>query len=476
MLPFVFAYNCYDDWCKPSMLGNTLCDYSCMTLECGWDEGDCDDLCECDPSLLGDGKCDSTCDFWRCKFDGGDCSVCKKGCSLSDLGDGKCDDSCNDPLCGFDGGDCSERSAEVYVSSTGEGEGIGSWDHPFLSVSKALTFSANKRLRVWLLEGSHSLTPLEPSIILDRTSVTQAYQAPAELIIETLYCGTSEHPLCASNKAELRIGDPSVRIEVDSSLELRSLIVDGTVQLKEGCSLGTCFYCPDVTNGINDRGQPVSPDEYAEQSLCDANKDFSFITVLPSATLKLSNVIVRNFRQQYMSIIESYGANISATDSVFESIQVHGEDANNSVISQRTSAGGAFIFTRVNVLYLNQGYECTGPRSSPSSSEYNLKGFMHLKGAASIHLDYFTAKFNHADYQKLNDSEGPKALIVVESPEACTIENSELVSNIGQNLYLLEAYFREQASQPLFKYEFSIKRTRFSRNYTGFGQLVKVEL
>jgi len=441
-----------------------------MTLACGWDGGDCDDLCECDPSLLGDGKCDSTCDSWKCKFDGGDCSVCKKGCSPSDLGDGKCDDSCNDPLCGFDGGDCSERSAEVYVSSTGEGEGIGSWDHPFLSVSKALTFSANKRLRVWLLEGSHSLTPLEPSIILDRTSVTQAYQAPAELIIETLYCGTSEHPLCASNKAELRIGDPSVRIEVDSSLELRSLIVDGTVQLKEGCSLGTCFYCPDVTNGINDRGEPVSPDEYAEQSLCDANKDFSFITVLASATLKLSHAILRNFRQQYRSLIEAYGANISATDTDFESIQVHGEDDNNAVISQRTPAGGVFIFTRVNVLYLNQGYEYI------RLSEISLKGFICLKGATSVHLDYFTAKFNHVDNKQIGESEDPKALIVVERPEAFTIENSELASNIGQNLYLLEAYFREQASQPLFKYEFSIKRTRFSRNYTGFGQLVKVEL
>lgn len=76
--------------CKPSMLGNGLCEPECMFAECQWDRGDCwgrcheatqnlilallgGDITPCYSMQLGNGECDRECMLDECNYDGGDC-------------------------------------------------------------------------------------------------------------------------------------------------------------------------------------------------------------------------------------------------------------------------------------------------------------------------------------------------------------------------------------------------------------------
>ena len=53
------------------------CDISCNSQECGWDGGDCYQLCDfnkCNSSMWNNGICDTACNSSKCNFDFGDCS------------------------------------------------------------------------------------------------------------------------------------------------------------------------------------------------------------------------------------------------------------------------------------------------------------------------------------------------------------------------------------------------------------------
>jgi hypothetical protein len=69
---------CMYDGCDFSLKGNGVCDRACISVECGYDGGDCDPNLTCYesgciPELLGNGKCDDSCNTFSCRYDHGEC-------------------------------------------------------------------------------------------------------------------------------------------------------------------------------------------------------------------------------------------------------------------------------------------------------------------------------------------------------------------------------------------------------------------
>lgn len=62
--------------CPPYSNGNGACDASCNAPSCGYDSGDCNQLCDfgiCDIDSWGDSICDESCNSQECAWDGNDC-------------------------------------------------------------------------------------------------------------------------------------------------------------------------------------------------------------------------------------------------------------------------------------------------------------------------------------------------------------------------------------------------------------------
>ena len=170
-----------DSWqilvCSPFMHQNGVCDESCNSAECGWDGGDCNQLCfyngtdslltsgaennngTCEIySMFENGECNKECNTTYCSFDAGDCielqltnatycnlqvineaeaaneslaSVNDSLCRTDWVGDGWCDQNCrSSEHCLYDSTDCEceENScSEIYsffsvVSSASVGD------------------------------------------------------------------------------------------------------------------------------------------------------------------------------------------------------------------------------------------------------------------------------------------------------------------------------------------------------------------
>ena len=136
-----------------------ICDDFCNIAACGYDGGDCNQLCVetdvnnqdgCFLDMLGDGICDSQCNTTNCEWDIGDCiditaknesTFCYNetvmidffndtqiiGCYDSWVDDGWCDSLCfannsGGPYCNYDGTDCadpilqcSDNCEELYI-------------------------------------------------------------------------------------------------------------------------------------------------------------------------------------------------------------------------------------------------------------------------------------------------------------------------------------------------------------------------
>jgi hypothetical protein len=96
--------------CWKSMIGDNVCNPDCETLDCSYDDGDCD-ACSagCPETWKGDGWCDVTCynvdcDY-ECAYDYADCG-CTEECPASKLGNGVCDYKCFNEQCMYDLDDC----------------------------------------------------------------------------------------------------------------------------------------------------------------------------------------------------------------------------------------------------------------------------------------------------------------------------------------------------------------------------------
>eukprot|EP01084_Bolivina_argentea_P025857 48093_1 len=104
--------------CFPWLYQDGVCHDACNKEICGWDGGDCNQLCgdECNIyESFGNGECNNACNSTECDWDGLDClvideSACEShGCDISWINDDICDKNCNNMDCYFDEGDCDEN-------------------------------------------------------------------------------------------------------------------------------------------------------------------------------------------------------------------------------------------------------------------------------------------------------------------------------------------------------------------------------
>ena len=126
--------------CRPFWYHDGVCQDACHNQACGYDGGDCVQMCDfsvCNYTSLGDGICNDECRNKNCAFDYCDCfdinnindatddeqrqcytynaTICdiKTDCQAFDknnskswLTDGFCDDYCNNEYCNYDNGQC----------------------------------------------------------------------------------------------------------------------------------------------------------------------------------------------------------------------------------------------------------------------------------------------------------------------------------------------------------------------------------
>eukprot|EP01083_Nonionella_stella_P126661 383459_1 len=105
--------------CRSDKHHDGVCHSTCKNARCGWDGGDCTQLCECELRSLGDGVCDPLCNTTNCSYDGYDCQAAafdaiqceasyeSHGCPVEWVDDLWCDSLCfNAVECGQDHEDC----------------------------------------------------------------------------------------------------------------------------------------------------------------------------------------------------------------------------------------------------------------------------------------------------------------------------------------------------------------------------------
>eukprot|EP01084_Bolivina_argentea_P138239 243416_1 len=117
--------------CSPLKLQNGICDRSCNNHACGYDGGDCNQLCaeNCIESMWNSmiidsyNECHEECNTTQCQWDFESCSedyasnnysLCEAmtDCEYEWIGDDICDDSCNVDICDFDRMDCNRCDDE----------------------------------------------------------------------------------------------------------------------------------------------------------------------------------------------------------------------------------------------------------------------------------------------------------------------------------------------------------------------------
>ena len=93
--------------CDPTMLLDSLCQSTCNTSACGYDNGSC--LCSpgCFPEYISDTTCHSECNNPSCNYQNNLCGTCSSDCFYNMTGNGVCDLACNNSACSYDLGDCS---------------------------------------------------------------------------------------------------------------------------------------------------------------------------------------------------------------------------------------------------------------------------------------------------------------------------------------------------------------------------------
>ena len=123
--------------CTTYTWGDGVCDSPCFSESCGFDNGDCNQLCECDYDKWGDGTCDKDCNNYNCDYDFGDClnlnssgddycygtnaSLTEYGCPINWESDTWCDSYCKTD--GYHNGQCIGESDDCRECNSDTGGG-----------------------------------------------------------------------------------------------------------------------------------------------------------------------------------------------------------------------------------------------------------------------------------------------------------------------------------------------------------------
>ena len=146
--------------CVASEWQDGVCTDPCNRQDCGYDGGDCNQLCDCDYSLWFNDECDLSCNKTECNWDFYQCvqstdttnetcnimmmsddnivvdSNYSVACYVSWIDDTWCDGSCNVEACGYDGGMCNSCDEQsqcgqilTTLNSIPGDDDDGDWNH-----------------------------------------------------------------------------------------------------------------------------------------------------------------------------------------------------------------------------------------------------------------------------------------------------------------------------------------------------------
>jgi hypothetical protein len=481
---------------------------------------------ECTIEKLGDSICDTECNNKGCAYDFGDCVyVCNKGCSkcYEEMGDiycleciegyyllyGRCVSEC---YIGFQptiklgtlvcepATDISTESNPfvIYVSQQVliPEDQIGDIEHPFSSLSTALSYIRYKYTRIYLLnynDSSHILQKLNmkdfqgsrlsrPTSPLDFGNIV--FSQNIEILPQ--YCRNSVIEQCYFPDTMAKIlwrGSDAVELYVRNSMIIQNVEFDGynfIASSDNGEESDYLTYCPfvsyDARAGVlyNDKGEQVNW-RYASKSDCDRYKNATLFR-LNNGTLRLNNVTFINWRAGFFSLITGYIPKLYLSNVNFINIKTNNQPY-SAVLSFYDCEidsydCGIIIYEYGAVKLLNNGYEY--------NDENHFSGFLYSRGINELSISSINFEQNLVYKGKLVQYEtydNTGTLIYNENTLSLTMINNTFRYNISDrliNLKMLTSYQKENSTQPgslFISYIVFIKNNTFSHIYGDIIQL-----
>lgn len=397
-----------------------------------------------------------------------------------------------------------DSPAEIYVSSTHPGPWYGTYSDPFNSIATALAAAQLKYVTIYLLAGNHYIQPLTSSSdyygIRSHTTMTgnQQTQSTTDDLMSTVgvtrlytkitsfFCEDDPNPFphqeCVDedDRANLIYQNTATTLPiftVTTPLEFSDVVFNGKYELIASCLFPLCHYCPTIVADIYDdlydeHGNEVTETYPIEQ--CKKFQKLSLFTVSSSGKLILTNVLIKNFQQQFNSLISTSGGTLIFEDVDFDSNYMNPTGNSNAVIMQSSCnnyACGQFTYNRGSVTLMNNGYEL--------SDTLQTRSFVVADGWAAATITSVTFSFN------LFAKNSGTSLFYLKKFKQVTFDACTFTTNFGPagfliNIQALELNLEEtlDASKTLVDYVIDhvvIKNCVFTKNSgTQEGGLITI--
>ncbi|CAG9320351.1 unnamed protein product [Blepharisma stoltei] len=291
-------------------------------------------------------------------------------------------------------GSTAEVQDESFISADNVAQGDGSIEYPYNSLSYGLSQLAWKYSVVYLMKGTHNLTlVVDDDYLYDATASRPLYRKTNKLIkitVKPLYCSIYNHTGCLDDdeKVTLVVDTNPITLDVLTDVTFENIIFDGSTKFSPYCS--DCDYCKKTTESggeiYDDHGNTLDSNSYVPQSTCDKFQSTNFFIIGSNAILHLNNVEIKNFRQQYNSIITLNGGILNMNSVDFYNIMSKPQSGIILSNSCNSNYCGEIHFKNSSVSSLNNGYEI--------NDDIDLSGFMVLNKINYVEMDNITFENN----------------------------------------------------------------------------------
>lgn len=243
-------------------------------------------------------------------------------------------------------------------------------DNYYNSLSNALCSIWQRYTIVYLTEGTHKLV----AVTLDKDDMdcsdiylplSRDEEQYLNVKIMTALCSLIDIENCSDEAATIQTTIYPVRLNAPNYmyLTISGIIYDGANSLMNSTctSADRCSYCPYfVKKGslylVDDRGEVYGKDEVQYASNCESYNTFNFISTT-MGSLTLSAVTIKNFRQQYSSLIYASNSEVTLSNVAFDNVQTYPKSVIYLECKDSTASTCMFSYSGGSVTRLNNGYE-----------------------------------------------------------------------------------------------------------------------
>ncbi|CAG9320353.1 unnamed protein product [Blepharisma stoltei] len=380
-------HGCYLSYYKWSW----SCDYSCNYDDCFYDYFRC----------YSDSCPDPNCPFCLAS----NLKICKLCSNIQFYG--FCIDNCpryytnyyhsklNIQLCiPISDGSTEEVPDESFISAENVEQGDGSIDNPYSSLSYGFAQLAWKYSVVYLMKGKHNLTiVVDDKYLFEATTSRPLFRESAKqikIIVKPLYCSIYNHTSCVddNDKITILVDTYPITLDIQTDVTFENIIFDGSTKFSPYCS--DCDYCKKLTISsekiTDDHGNILNSSSYVPQSTCTQFNSVNFFEINSNGILNLKIVEIKNFRQQYNSIITLNGGILNMSLVNFYNIMANPQSGVIISNSCNSNYCGEIHFINSSVSLLNNGYEI--------NNGLELAGFMVLNQINYVEIENITAEYN----------------------------------------------------------------------------------